>query len=286
MKPTQDHIDTKYEEGFDQLIKLTIDIGNQLRQQPIPPGDSYVYIEGLGQKIIRHVLSAKFIGEGYQLRIGKEVYEQMMDFGSVMVITRAALEAYLTFHFLFVDPKEPDKKRFRLLCWHIGAFLDRADHEPEQEAHIQLKASEVRELEKYRKELKNNTYYNNSITPKAQEKAFDGEWRIFDGWTKLATSAGFPESFFRQQYRLLCSYSHSGRHSVMQIHDAKTPELQNNMIQASRAILILMLAKFIDDYVDQFPALQLVKKEPSYQLVKFWKHIAETINQDQKDSTE
>src|SRR5665213_667274 len=213
MKPTQDRIDTRYEEGFDQLIKLTIDIGNQLQQQPIPPGDSYVYIEGLGQKIIRHVLSAKFIGEGYQLMIGQELYEQMMDFGSVMVITRAALEAYLTFHFLFVDPKEPDKKRFRFLCWHIGAFLDRVDHEPEQEAHIQLKASEVRELDKYRTELKTNAYYN-SITPKAQEKAFNGEWRIFDGWTKLATNAGFPESFFKQQYRLLCSYSHSGRHSV------------------------------------------------------------------------
>jgi hypothetical protein len=276
MEQKMDHIDIKYVEDFDQLIKLTIETGNKLQLQPILAGDSYVYIEGLGQKIIQHVLSAKFIMDGYQLNIGDSVYEKTTDFGTVMVITRAVLEAYLTFHFLFVEPIDEHKRRFRFLCWHISGFLDRADHEPEFDEHIQLKMEEEKLLAGYRTELISNLYFL-GITPEAQKKALNGEWKIFDSWTKLAVNAGFQETFFKQQYRILCSYSHSGRFSIMQIYQCKTSELQNHMVKASRSVLILILAKFIYDYIELWPILHETRNEKDYNIITFWKNIAETI---------
>lgn len=93
-------MDIDQDKDFDKLAKIAIETGNILQGFPIPVEESIRYSEGFGQKIMRHILTASHLSNGYQLAIGDNIFEPMIDFGSVIVITRAAFETYLTFHFL------------------------------------------------------------------------------------------------------------------------------------------------------------------------------------------
>ena len=126
-------------------------------------------------------------------------------------------------------------------------------------------------------ELKENAYFI-SITKEAQKRAVNGEWRLYDKWSTLASKAGFDEIFFREKYKYLCSYSHSSRLSIIQIQQTKTLLGQTQIALAFKGILILVLAKFIYDYIELLPQLKSVKyDDPRYSLVLQWKEAAEII---------
>jgi hypothetical protein len=113
-------------EDFDQLIRSFINIGNRMEHEEMTKSnESFYNAEGLGKKILHHIITSRFLINGYQLN---EFYPQV-DFASIAVFTRAALETYLTFNYLFVAPKNVDEKEFKLQAWYLGG-LDRIKFEP------------------------------------------------------------------------------------------------------------------------------------------------------------
>lgn len=109
------------------------------------------------------------------------------------------------------------------------------------------------------------------------------EWRSYYKWSDLAVNAGCKEDFFRIQYKHLCGFSHSSRLSINQIQQTKSVNKQNEMTKSSKAILILILAKYIYDYIELMPLLHSVKEDLKLNpLILQWKSIAETITNDKQ----
>jgi hypothetical protein len=88
-----------------------------------------------------------------------------------------------------------------------------------------------------------------------QEKLLNGNWRMSFQWKHLAAQAGLDEFYFLNTYKHMCSYSHSGYLSTVQIQESwSSMEAQKSMSQAVASITNNVLAYFILKYVEFFPA--------------------------------
>jgi hypothetical protein len=87
-----------------------------------------------------------------------------------------------------------------------------------------------------------------NLSDKRKKNVLKGEWLLCE-WHKLATNAGFSESFFRKQYMYLCSFAHSNRLSVIQIQQSKTEGEQRQNALSFIGVITVVLAKFTYDYV-------------------------------------
>ncbi len=270
--------EVNYETDFDLLIKTAIEIGNSL------DGKKYVYntndlfyAEGLGQKIINHAITIRQLFGGYQLSIGQITYQATVDFASIAILTRAALETYLTLNYIFVAPKTPEEKLLRFQAWHLAGFLERADHIPTKQAHVDLKNKEQLEIEKLKQELNNSSYFN-SLTKKQREKILTGQWRVENSWSQLAQDAGFSKRYFNQQYKFLCAYAHSSRLSIIQIQQTKEYAMKHEMAKASISTCMVVLAKFMHDYIHIIPELNgFINDSETYPIIGMWKMVGENL---------
>ncbi|OGS71542.1 MAG: hypothetical protein A3F91_08360 [Flavobacteria bacterium RIFCSPLOWO2_12_FULL_35_11] len=270
-------IEKNYELDFDILVKNAIGIGNRLDGKKYQHnGQNLIYAEGIGQKIIHHILSARHLFHGYQLASDKYLFKPTIDFASIAILTRASLETYLTLNYIFISTTDKDELRFRFLCWDLAGFLERADHTPTNQEHKDKQTQEKKSIKTITEELKNTNAFKN-LSTKRQKLATNGQWRLNNSWVQLAVMAGFSERFFKQQYKFLCAYAHSSRLSIIQIQQIKELEAQKEMALASISVLMVIIAKFMFDYIHLIPELNEIKNEPEYAIIAAWKMIGENL---------
>lgn len=263
---------------LDVLLNAAIEIGNRLVGQKKPVHqESVYYAEGLGQKIISHTISVRHLYHGQQLLVGGNLYPVQIDFASIAILVRASLETYLTLNHVFISAKTPEEAKFRFLCWHLAGFLDRAGFEPKSQAQIDLKASERQSITAITTEIQASPYFG-LLSKKQQADVLRGSWRIDSSWGKLAVNAGFDVGFFKQQYGFLCGYAHSSRLSVIQIQQSRDLAQQQEMADASVGVAMVVLAKFMFDYIQLIPALKAIQNELSaFAMISAWKTIGENL---------
>ncbi len=262
---------------IDILIQTALEIGNHMQGKGFNGHSSeIIYAEGLGQKIIHHAISARYLSSGYQLGVGSAQFYPQFDFASMAILTRAAWETYLTLSYLFISGQSKDELRFRFLCWHLAGFFDRAGATPTEQKHIEMMEFEKSEIERITLQLSNLPIFQ--LLPKHNKsKILSGEWKN-KSWRELAVDAGFDEHFFKKHYRYLCGYSHSSRLSVIQIQQTKDPQRQKEMADSFLTILQPVLAKFMFDYITLIPELKTVAtKHKGYEHILLWKGVGENM---------
>lgn len=272
------NIERNHEKDIDILINTFIEIGNSVEGKQIPQGFQYAYYaEGLGQKIINHAITIRYLFNGHQLVSGGFMFEPRVDYSSIIILTRAAIETYLTLNYVFVAEGNEDLRQFRFLCWDLAGYIERSKMQATTEEHVILKESEKKAIESISAEIKENLVFK-TLPLYDQKQALKGEWRLNYKWHDLATKAGFNIDFFRQQYKFLCSYAHASRLSVIQIQQNKTFENQKEMATSSISTIMVVLAKHIHDYIEIMPQLKDAKKDvPNYPIIQFWKTIGEEL---------
>ncbi len=270
--------DENHELDFELLIKAALEIGNSLDGQKTSIGRPNIYFaEGIGQKILSHIISAHYLSKGYQLATDKHLFVGQIDFSSVSILVRAALESYLTFNYVFISAKNEDDLTFRFNCWNLGGFIDRSDFIPTEEKHVKLKEFESEQIKIIQAELeKSNTFQ--SLNAENKKAALNGRWKLSNSWSKLAVNAGFNKKFFDNQYRFLCSHAHSSRLSIIQVQQTKDLKSQSEMTKASIGILMVVLAKYLFDYIHLIPELNhFTTDKEKYPMIAVWKQIGEGL---------
>lgn len=270
--------DENVKQDFDLLIATSLDIGNKLAGQKITTENNSIhYAEGLGLKIINHILTSRYLIDGYRLQLDQKIYEGRIDFSSILILTRAALETYITFHSIFIESNNEDERQFRFTCWDLGGYMDRKDFQPTEDEHISIQENEKLAIEQLTKELNENKLFK-ELSTKNKERVLNGQWRMDKSWLDLAIKAGFRKEFFKSQYKFLCGHSHSSRLSIMQVQQNKRIDEQNEMTKASMGILMVVLAKFMYDYINLLPQLKEVKNDmDKYKSILVWKAVGEKI---------
>ncbi|MEO6882589.1 MAG: DUF5677 domain-containing protein [Bacteroidia bacterium] len=267
---------------LDLLIKTAIEIGNRMKGKQFPENSPIYYSEGLGQKIINHILSVRNLLNGYQFSYGEILFAPKLDYSSIFVLTRAALETYLALNYVFIAENNETLKQFRFLCWDLAGYIERKDMTATTEEDKIKKQVEAEAIATIKRELAENPIFK-LLEQHDQKKALKGEWRLNFKWHDLAMKAGFSEAFFRQQYKFLCCYAHASRLSVIQIQQNKTIEQQKEMVISAIDTLLMVLAKHMYDYIEIMPELKEIKNDMTkYQIILNYKYIGDNFLQPNK----
>lgn len=268
-----------YKTDFDLLIDAAIQIGNMMQGVKVEKSPVQFHLaEGLGKKIINHTLSARNLIQGYQLNLLGSRYEPKVDIASIAVLTRAAMETYLTLNHVFVAKECEKTRELRFKSWDLAGYIERADFTAKDPEHIKLKEKEVERANHRIQELEELEAYQ-ELNSKKKNQIIRGNWRAGASWYDLAIESGFNSNYFSQQYKYLCSYAHSGRLSVIQIQQNETLKKQQDMAEPFMGTLMMILAKNMIDYIKIFPNLEPVKQNKNlYPIIFLWKEIAERMD--------
>jgi hypothetical protein len=240
------------------MMEVFLDCGNALQGKTIPAEMLWKKdVEPIAMKCIYHLGSLYVLLEGTRLRDMVGVPIRFIDFPSMALLTRAAFETYLTFHYIFVNPATDEEKSFRSEIWTLGGLKDRKRFvftSPEGHQVLLREQQQIAELEQ---RIRSNPLFLQLPEPR-QREAIKGKWRFDKHWRDLAVLADTHKDYFTSLYAYLSSYAHTGYLSILQLSQATTAEEQNGLAGMYIGIGLSIMSNFILGYCSLFPEAQAV----------------------------
>jgi len=237
--------------------------------------------EGLVFKVFAHGASALYLFRGTVIEDLPSVEVNFVDPGSIDVAIRAALEAFLTLHYLYITPASDEERELRYLSWQIAGLMERQDYPTLSAEGVEVKARDMSVIEKWRTKLNSNPLFS-ELTPKQQEGIRSGRHKFLPlslpepwetpSWRKLAESAGLAKFYAETGYSVLSGYAHSSSLSVLQMKQANSLVAQQQLVSGPIGILNIVLANAITCYCELFPKPKAtLQSDPAAALlVKVW----------------
>lgn len=258
------------EEEYIKLLRILLEIGEANKGIPVGDDDRILDAEGLVLKFVGDAGSLLYLSRSTKL---PEIGANFFDSPSINVIGRAAMETFLTFHYIFIAPSSDEDKDFRYLSWQLAGLLERQSYS-------------IRSLEG-KKKLKKEMEYIKSLLSKINDNAIfkqlsigeqkeirKGKWRRLN-WREIAVSAGLSERHAKEFYSYLCEYAHSGNLSILQFRQAENAESQKDLFAATMSLVMITMANIIKSYCILFPKSQyVVDRNPEYvHLIDIWTYV-------------
>lgn len=263
------------------LMDFFIQVANSLAGKQTEGQNGIKYAETIAKKTFSHITSAHALMKGIKVNLSDGTYLQFIDHSSIAVITRAAIESYLTFNHLFISAGDKAENEFRYYCWDLYGFIERQNFKAEGEVAIKRKSDEAKRIKETIDLIRTLEPYK-SLTPKQRIRIEKGQWKLDTKWADLAKNAGFDKELFKDMYSYLCSYAHTGRLSALQIMQSQTKAEQLELAKPLLGHSLMILSKFITDYVDLIPEAKPAfdaNKEGKF-IANVWKGVAENLKKE------
>lgn len=246
-------LDTEYAE----LLRVFVQLVESQSRKEIQPGNEWLNdAQILSTKLFRHLVSMQCLAAGATVEAEELPTVTHVDYASIQVIARAALETYLVFFFVYGDP---DRKlsAFRHMLWHYSGLVDRQKYTiKSREGREKLKV-ERGELAEIGVEIQSSPYFD-SYTDNQKRQLLKGKWRTGKSWRDLGINARFHAGYFDNIYNYLCGYSHSSYASVLQVGQAQSIAEQRMLTKPILGIGVVLMSHFAFSYPTVFPDASLV----------------------------
>jgi len=263
------------EQEYLALLDLLSRVRKKAKDLITPDRDRLRDAEGLGMKFHFHSTSIFYLSYGTIIKDTPSGEINFVDSASISTIARAALEAFLTFHYVFAAPKINLLRDLRYWAWSLSGLCARQKFLATKPEHQKKKAIEGEKIKQLHERLASNPEF--IYLPKEQKNNIkNGRWRL-RSWEKMARDAGLNEWHASTMYAYLCGYTHADSLSVLQIHDAMSREQQEKLSQDSVKNTMIAIANMIFLYCDVFPEGEnvLVKNPEATQTAKKWRNIGQ-----------
>lgn len=274
----------KWEEICLRLLDILYRVAEANKGESTGPDGILHDAEGLIVKVFFHTASALYLFRGTIIKDFPSVEVNFVDPGSVDVVIRGALEAFLTLHYLYVTPASDEERELRYLSWKIAGLMERQDYPILSSQVIARQAQDMSVIEEWRTKLNSNALFNR-LTPRQQDGISNGRYRLLPlslpepweipSWPKLAESASLAKFYAETGYSILCGYAHSTSLSVLQMKQANGLAAQRQLVTSSIGILNIVLANAITCYCELFPKPKAaLQSDPAAaQLVQVWVEV-------------
>lgn len=268
-----------FQEDYIKLLETLIKIAEANKGFPLGEDDRLLEAEGLCKKFIGHAASTLCLFGSTTLP-GVKVTDKGIGFfdpGSINVLGRAALEAFLVFHYVFIEPRSDDEKDFRYYLWLHASYNDRQKFPSRSEEGKNQLANEKKIMDALKEKINNNSVFK-QFDKEKKKKLLKGEWRL-QSWTNIGISAGLSEILAKHYYSYLCLYAHSGCQSAQQVGNAETAESQKDLCFATMELIMIAMANMIKVYCQMFVKSNdvLQKDEDAKKLIDQWVHIGNSL---------
>ena len=267
------------EEYYIKLLETLIKVAEANKGTALGEDDRLLDAEGLFRKFIGHAASALYLFRSTTLP-GVKVTDRGISFfdpGSINVLGRAALEAFLVFHYVFVEPRSDDEKDFRYYLWLHASHIDKQKFPTRSEEGKKQLNDEKKIIEALREKINNNSVFKQLDEEKKEKllrKMEKGQWR-FQSWTNIGLSAGLSEILAKQFYSYLCMWAHSGCQSAQQVSNAQNKVTQKALCVATMKLIMIAMANMIKAYCQMFVKSKdiIQKDEDAKKLIGQWVNI-------------
>lgn len=237
-----------------QLLDLTYQVVDSLKGKT-HPDPRYYHCNRVATKLFFHSATIYWLRQGTKGPVPPPEGAFFYDFASVAVITRTAVETYLTMYELFFEAITEDEREFRHALWLLSGFVIRESLVPGGAADRAKVADLQREIEELRDRIRNTATFA-ALTDGQKRRALQGK-RIPRKFEDRAKAAGFGPKYTRlisQQY--LSGYVHSDGLSAAQVSEAETKEKQIEYIEGGMWLVMMAMAKMILEYKRLFPSAE------------------------------
>lgn len=248
--------------------------------------DRFWCAEGLATKFFLHAASVLYLSRETNISDFPSAPLQFDDPASIDVLARAALETFLTFHYIFVAPKTPEEQNFRYWAWKAAGLTERQSSPVSIEEHRQKLAEEKKEIDELHSKLRSNATFQ-QLTKRQQKDVLKGKWKL-PSWREIAEDAGLAIVLSSNMYRHLSGYAHSSSLSVLQIKQALENKEELLLIRPSMSTITIATANFVREYCDLFPRAKaaLTANAEGSDLVDMWIQIGQKLDVQDHDGDE
>lgn len=244
----------------------------------------------LANKFIGHALTVLNLSRGYKVEeLPSFQPVNFTDSWSIDVLTRAAMEAFLIFHYVFYAPTTIEEKDYRYLTYKVAGLAERQNLPESISEHKHQKTEEKKVLEKFRTTLKSNTVFQ-SLTDRQRTRFIEGKepnlWRWHPdikkilSWQKIAINAGFSNMLASHMYSHLSGYAHSSHTSVLQVSQALENKDVDMLVKPSMNTMNILMANMIHEYCVLFPEAKVVLEQSgASEFVDMWISIGRRLGE-------
>lgn len=220
--------------------------------------DWLIDCENLAIKLFYHVGTLYDLAKGTKLpKLGGVTRTGFVDHSSIAAVTRAALQTYLTFYYIFIAPHSDAEKRFRYKTWELSSLIERQPFHAYSLTDKKLLRMEGDLAAILLDEIQADPLFQ-TLDAQHQKQATQDNLPQHSTWSELARLAGFDPAYFNSLYRYLSSHIHSGRLGTRQIGEETAGEDRNELTQACIGIGLLLMSHFIFNYAAIVPQAQPV----------------------------
>lgn len=216
--------------------------------------DRFLWAEDIVTKFFHHATSILYLSRETQVSDFPSAPLKFIDPASITVLARAALESFLTFHYVFISPGTAKEKNCRYWAWRAAGLTTRQSFPIQHiEEYKQQLSEEKKKVDELYTKLNSNSVFL-QLSKDQKKKILKGEWRL-KSWPDIAQSAGLAKDLATNKciYSYLSEYAHSGSLSAAQVKQASLNKEQLRLIQFKMNYIPIVIANFIRGYCQLFP---------------------------------
>ncbi len=183
----------------------------------------------------------------------KGAVSEVSSLPSVLALLRSALETHALFHYIYIDPSEPEVVRFRFWSWWREGLIRRQSLPPLTPEVREKQQQELETINRIAREHKTTQAYQ-TLTAKQQERyAKHGTW-CFLSKSSLLHKAGFNVTFASTLYGHLSAHVHASSGGLLQCGQADY-DAASQMAATIFQGLFVSCGLFVQSYLRLFPQL-------------------------------
>ena len=260
------------------LLAQVIAANNYLSVDDFNDRERSLIARGLTNKFTNHALTVLYLSRGTNQDLPSVLFS-LADFASIDVLTRASLEAFLTFHYVFYAPATKEGKNYQYWAYKAAGIAERQNVPASTEEFRQKLVADRKELNELREKLKSNAVFQ-SLTDNQRKRILRGEWRL-KSWREIAIDAGFSEILASDMYKYLSGSAHSSFLSVDQAVKTQINKKEEEAISSSMGIMNAVIANMIREYCGLFSKAQdvLSKDCEGGYIVDWWIQVDRGLNE-------
>jgi hypothetical protein len=202
-----------------ELLDILGYLTNTLFEKKIQDDSYKYYSETLAFKYLFQSLNLNTILKGTRFVSKIFGFEQTkFDISSSYILQRSLIENYLTFYYLYVQPKNAKESRCRWLIYQISGLNGRQDFTSD---YIDYKPKIEKErgiIEELTSELKDNEYFRLLPSGKQRDITKRKPPKIFS-WKELFMQCDIKDNLLERPWRLYSNYAHSEYISLIQLKE-------------------------------------------------------------------
>lgn len=249
---------------YDQLLDFTYQVINSMKGKKEPDARK-LSIEHLATKIFLHAVTVRHLRNGSNVNLAAfPDGAHIVDFGSVIVITRSILETYFNLFETFFEPMSDDVFAYRYAVFSLNGYksfelsIQRNPNPTGKTAEDIQKTQEIiNDLENIRNQIKQTQIYQ-TFNSDQKKSTLQGSLFPKRKFAELAAAIGFGKNFIEDMYMYMSAFTHGDSLSVLQIINAETDDQRDTYFQIYMSYTMMILSLLIRNYANSFPEAKAI----------------------------